>query len=68
MAKPAMARVSPAVMCHVLSCRRPELQPVKMPAAPATMKGGQVRTKVIVVSNPKVLMTLQVPGVSSRII
>lgn len=58
MAKPTMAVVSPAVMCHVRSCMRPELQPQRIPAAPATMNGGQVRTRVIVVSKPIVLMTL----------
>ena len=59
MMKPMMAVVSPTVMCHVRSCRRPELHPQRMPAAPATMKGGQVRTRVTVVLNPKVLMTLE---------
>lgn len=63
-AKPAMATLRPAVMCHVLSCQRPELQPKNMPAAPANINGGQVMTRVIVVLKPKVLTTLAVNYVS----
>jgi hypothetical protein len=55
---PRMATRRPIVICHVRSCIRPELQPVKIPAAPANKKGGQVRTRVIVRLNPRVLTTL----------
>jgi hypothetical protein len=48
----------PIVICHVLSCIRPELQPVKIPATPARIKGGQVRTRVMVRLKPRVLTTL----------
>jgi hypothetical protein len=58
--KPAMAVARPTVMCHVRSCNLPELQPKKMPAAPAKMKGGQVRTRVTVRLKPRVLTTLEV--------
>lgn len=57
--KPITATDKPAVMCHVRSWRRPELHPMKMPAAPAKMKGGQVRTRVIVVLKLRVLTTLE---------
>ena len=57
-AKPAMAIPRPAVMCHVRSWNLPELQPKAIPAAPAKMKGGHVRTSVMVVSKPRVLITL----------
>jgi hypothetical protein len=45
-------------MCHVRSCSLPELQPKKIPAAPAKMKGGQVITRVMVLLKPRVLMTV----------
>ena len=64
-AKPTMAIPRPAVMCHVRSWYLPELQPKAMPAAPAKMKGGQVRTRVMVVSKPRVLMTLLKCAISS---
>ena len=57
-AKPATAMPRPTVICHVRSCSLPELQPKKMPAAPAKMKGGQVMSRVTVVMKPRVLMTL----------
>ena len=55
---PIIAVVSPAVMCQVRSWKRPELQPTRMPAAPAKMKGGQVRRRVTVVLKLRVLTTL----------
>lgn len=58
--KPTIATKSPTVICHVRSCSRPELQPVKMPAAPASRNGGHVRTRVIVVLKPRVLTTLRI--------
>ena len=58
MTNPMIAMVRPTVMCHVRSWYRPELHPKRMPAAPAKMKGGQVRTSVMVVLKPRVLTTL----------
>lgn len=57
--KPMIETRSPAVMCHVRSCLRPELHPIAMPAAPAKMNGGHVKTRVIVLLNPKVFTTLR---------
>ena len=64
MTNPTMATSSPPVMCQVRSCMRPELQPVAIPAAPASRKGGHVSTRVIVVLKPRVLTTLSSPSVS----
>jgi hypothetical protein len=58
---PTIATRRPIVMCHVRSCIRPELQPVKIPATPARMNGGQVRTRVIVRLKPRVRTTLHKP-------
>jgi hypothetical protein len=70
MTNPTMATRSPIVMCHVRSCMRPELQPVMIPATPASRKGGHVRTRVIVRLKPRVLTTLEfhvsIPYISSH--
>lgn len=56
--KPTMAVDRPTVICQVRSWKRPELQPKRMPAAPAKMKGGQVKTSVTVRLKPSVFTTL----------
>ncbi len=56
--KPMMAVNSPAVICQVRSWKRPELQPNKMPAAPAKINGGQVKIRVTVRLKPSVFTTL----------
>jgi hypothetical protein len=58
MIKPITAITSPRVMCQVRSCRRPELQPTMMPAAPARRNGGHVMTSVMVVLKPRVFTTV----------
>lgn len=58
MTNPTMATRSPPVICQVRSCMRPELHPVRMPATPAMMNGGQVKTSVIVLLKPRVFTTL----------
>lgn len=58
MTKPTIATDRPMVMCQVLSCIRPELQPVRIPATPAKMNGGHVSTRVMVRLNPRVRTTL----------
>ena len=57
-AKPRIATLRPAVMCHVRSCSLPDDQPMSKPPAPASKNGGQVMTSVIVVEKPRVLTTL----------
>ena len=58
MMNPTMAVVRPAVICQVRSWKRPDDHPKRIPAAPAKMKGGQVKTRVTVRLNPRVLTTL----------
>jgi hypothetical protein len=58
MTKPTTATKRPIVICQVRSCILPELQPVNIPATPARINGGQVKTRVMVRLNPSVRTTL----------
>lgn len=59
-AKPMIATVLLTVMCHVRSFHLPDVIEMRMVTKPATRYGGQVSTRVIVVSKPRVLTTLAV--------
>ena len=53
-----IARAFERVMCHVRSLNRPEDQETRTEAKVATRKGGQVRTRVMVVLKPRVFTTV----------
>lgn len=56
--KPISAAPMLAVMCQVLSLSLPDDQPTKMPTTPETKYGGQVSTKVMVWSKPRLPTTV----------
>ena len=58
MTKPVKATPMPAVICHVLSLKRPELMPYRGPMIAAATKGGHVRTRVMVWLKPSVPTTV----------
>lgn len=58
MTKPVSAAPILAVTCQVLSLSLPEDQPTKMPTTPETKYGGQVSTRVIVRSKPRLPTTV----------
>jgi hypothetical protein len=58
MMNPTMAAPMQTVMCQVLSFKRPDDRPARYPTMPETRYGGHVKTRVIVLLNPRAPMTV----------